>query len=240
MLKNLCIGAAVCGVLAACGSSASATILTAAASQGNLAASATFDAQGSNLVVTLTNTSLTDVLVPADVMTALFFDFGSSLVLTPVSAVLEAGSVVHFGGTDPGGVVGGEWAYRAALAGAPLGATYGISSAGFALFGSSDLFPGSDLSPPGSPNGLNYGITSTGDDVTTGNSVVTGDVPLIQQTVVFTLSGLPAGFDPSTSINSISFQYGTALTDPNVPYVPGPASGAIALSGVLALVRRRR
>ena len=240
MMKNLCIGAAVCGVLAACGSSASATILTAAASQGNLAASVTFDAQGSNLVVTLTNTSLADVLVPADVLTALFFDFGSSLVLTPASAVLGAGSVVHFGGTDPGGVVGGEWAYRAALAGAPHGAAYGISSSGFSLFGPPDLFPGNDLSPPVSPNGLNYGITSTGDDVTTGNSVVTGGVPLIQQSVVFTLSGLPAGFDPSASIHNISFQYGTGLTEPNVPFVPGPTSGFIALSGALALVRRRR
>jgi hypothetical protein len=239
MRKNWCIGAAACGVFAACGSSAMATLLTATASQGNLAASATFDVQGSNLVVTLTNTSLEDVLVPADVLTSVFFDFGSSLVLTPVSAVLDAGSVVHFGGTDPGGVVGGEWAYRAALAGAPHGAAYGISSSGLGLFGPADLFPGSDLSPPASPNGLNYGITSAGDDMATGNAAVTGSIPLIQNAVVFTLSGLPEGFDPTASIQNISFQYGTALTDPNLP-TPAPTSGVIALGGALLLARRRR
>lgn len=241
MLKNWCIGATVCGVCGLAGSSALATILTVAGSQANLAASATFDAQGSNLVVTLTNTSGFDVLIPADVMTALFFDIGgSALTLTPVSAVLGAGSVVHFGGTDPGGVVGGEWAYRNALAGAPHGAGYGISSSGLNLFGPPDLFPGNDLSPPATPDGLNYGITSAGDNIATGNQMVTGSVPLIQDTVVFTLSGLPAGFDPMASIHNISFQYGTALTEPNVPVVPGPASGVLALFGVLAIARRRR
>jgi hypothetical protein len=73
----------------------------------------------------------------------------------------------------------------------------------------------------------------------TGNAAVTGSIPLIQNAVVFTLSGLPEGFDPTASIQNISFQYGTALTDPNLP-TPAPTSGVIALGGALLLARRRR
>lgn len=227
----------LCVVLAV-GSFASANPITFTASQGNLAASATFDTSGTDLVVTLSNTSLVDVLAPANVLTGLFFDVsGSPLGLTPASAVVPAGSMVLFGGTDPGGAVGGEWAYRAALAGAPHGAAYGISSSGFNLFGPPDVFPGTNLNGPVSPNGLNYGITSVGDDPVTGNAAVTGGEPLIQYSVVFHLSGLPAGFDPSAAISNVSFQYGTDLSEPNIP---APGSLACLAAAVLVAARRRR
>src|SRR5262245_15429301 len=97
------------GTLAAgiAGATASAAPLTVTASVGVRAASATFDIDGSDLVVTLTNTSTFDVLEPSEVLTALFFDANTPLVLTPSSAVVPALSTVVFGGTDPGGVVGG-------------------------------------------------------------------------------------------------------------------------------------
>ena len=102
--------------------STSAAPITFSASSGNLAASATFEVVGGNLQVTLTNSSLFDVLVPADVLTGMFFDVnGAAPVLTPVSAILGLGSVVIFGGTDPGDVVGGEWAYETSLVGAIAG-----------------------------------------------------------------------------------------------------------------------
>ena len=125
---------------------AGADPFTVSASSGSLAASALFATAGSNLVITLTNTSLADVLVPADVLTALFFDLPGAGVLSSVSAVLNAGSSVVYDtdGQPAGGVVGGEWAYGSGLAGAPGGATRGISSAGFGLFGGS-TFPGADL-----------------------------------------------------------------------------------------------
>lgn len=112
----------VSGLLAAA-SSASAGILNVTATQGNLSASATFEAQGPDLVVTLSNIG-GDVLAPADVLTALFWDVnGVSLSLTSVSAVLASGSSVVFDpdGQPAGGVVGGEWAYEGGLSGAPRG-----------------------------------------------------------------------------------------------------------------------
>lgn len=216
---------------------ASANILNVAASQNNLSATASFEAQGANLIVTLSNVG-GDVLVPADVLTAVFWDVsGPALTLTQVSAVLENGSSVVFDpdGQPAGGVVGGEWAYANGLAG-PRGSAYGISSSGFGLFGNAN-FPGSNLEGPTAVNGMQYGLLSNSDNLATGNSPVTGANAFIKHSVVFTLSGLPQNFDPSASIRNVNFQYGTALTEPNVPT---PGSTTLALLGAGLMMRRRR
>jgi hypothetical protein len=231
---NLRKASVVLGLLAlSCLSSGSAQAFTVVGSSGSRAASADIVINGSNLQLTLTNTSTADVLVPVDVLTAVFFDIKGNPALTPVSAVLANGSTVFYGTTDPGGVVGGEWAYKSGLSGAPGDANQGIGSSGFGLFGPPDLFPGNNLQGPVSPDGLQYGITSAGDDTTTGNSPVTGDNALIQNSVVFTLSGLPAGIT-SDDISNVWFQYGTALSDPVFP--GDPHTSAVPESGALALM----
>ncbi|MEX2217950.1 MAG: XDD4 family exosortase-dependent surface protein [Phycisphaerales bacterium] len=232
---------------------ASAAVLSAAAgapgspitysgSQATLAAAATFDTQGTDLTVTLTNTSAADVLVPADVLTAVFFQVsGATLLLTPTSAVVPPTSSVLFGAAGPGGNVGGEWAYRGDLTGAPGGLTYGISSAGFGHFGPQDRFPGANLHGPESPGGLEYGILSAGDNPATGNTPVTGSQPLIRNEVVFRLGGLPAGFDPSTRISAVTFQYGTDTgSEPSFPGIPAPGTMALAFAAGACCMRRRR
>ena len=208
---------------------------------GDLNATVSFEvANFNNLRVTLTNTSQVDVQVPSQVLTAVFFDIAGDPVLTRISAILAPGSAVLFGGTDPGGVVGGEWAYGAGLSGAPRGARQGISSVGLGLFGPPDLFPGTDLQNPLSPNGLQYGLTSAGDDPGTGNTPVTGKNALIQNSVVFTLGGLPEDFQLS-GISHVSFQYGTDLSEPNVPtHTPEPGTLVLAAVGCVLLVTRRR
>lgn len=225
----------------ACAAPVAAGPITISASSGNLSASARFENVGGILSVTLTNTSSADVMVPADVLTAVFFDLATGETLIPVMASLS-GATVHYGPNGSGNV-GGEWAYGAGLSGAPVGATRGISSAGFGLFGNAN-FGGANLEGPTAVNGLNYGLTSTGDNVSTGNSPVTGGVPLIQDHVVFLLSGISSKFDPAKSIRNVSFQYGTALTEPNVPAgtpVPLPQAGVLGLATLsLAAVRRRR
>ena len=109
--------------------------------------------------------------------------------------------------------------YRSGLSGAPGGAGQGISSTGLGLFGPFDLFPGSNLQGPASPDGLQYGITSAGDNPLTGNTPVTasGMNDLIQNAVAFKLTGLPGGFTLS-DISNVSFLYGTSLP------VPEPAT----------------
>jgi hypothetical protein len=241
------VAAVACGLA----SVSMATPITFTGSSGTLAASVTFDTSGTNLVVTLSNTSASDVLVPTDVLTAVFFDLPGVGLLTTVSALLgPPGSTVFYDpdGQPALGVVGGEWAYGAGLAG-PGGATRGLSSSGYGLFGAAN-FPGADLAGPpgGAVDGLQYGLLSTGDNSATGNGGITGSQGLVRNSVVFTLSGLTSGYDPSIAgITNVSFQYGTALTEPNVPSstgggggssgngIPEPNSSALALLGVALL-----
>lgn len=223
---------------------ASASPLFTTASAGNLEASATFAVDPGNpsrLIVTLSNSSMNDVMVPADILTGIFFSITApTFTLSPVSALIDAGSTVQFG-SAPGGVVGGEWAYRSGLTGVisdPLGSGHGISSAGLGLFGNAN-FPGSNLQGPAAVGGLQHGITSAGDNPATGNSPVTGPNAFVKHSVVFTLTGLPSGFDPSLSIENVAFQYGTSLAEPRIT-VPAPGSLALVTLIGLASSRRRR
>ena len=235
------------GILAVMGAQQAAAIpITFTGGAGSLSAQVAFDVSGTNLVVTLTNTSSADVLVPANVLTAVFFNIGGNPVLSPLSAIVAAGSNVFFGSTDPGSVVGGEMAYKAGLVGAPGSATSGISSVGLGLFGPGDRFAGNNLQGPDSPNGLQYGLTSAGDNTSTGNTPVTGTNALIKNAVVYTLGGLPDGFLLS-SISNVRFQYGTDLSEPSFPgsgVLTVDASSTVTLLGAgligLIWVRRRQ
>lgn len=228
-------------VVVALSVNAGATPITFNGSSGSLAASATFDTSGSNLVITLTNTSASDVLVPSQILTAVFYEVGGSLLgLNSAigSVALTPGSAVAFGGTDPGGVVGGEFAYAEGIGGSsPNGARYGVSSAGFGIFGGA-TFPGTNLDPPPAIDGLNYGITSAGDNLGTGNGAVTGGTPLIKNSVTITLPGLPGGFDPSSVISNIWFQYGTAIDEGG--FSPEPATVSLLAVVAMFALRRRR
>lgn len=216
---------------------------------GDLAARAEFTVSGNTLTVVLTNTSTADVSVPADLLTAVFFDIAGypPATFSPVSALLSGGSAVYFG-PDGSGNVGGEWAFGSGFSGAPDDATLGISSAGFGLFGSAN-FNGPNLAGPNAVNGPNYGLLSAGDNTTTGNAMVTGAVPLIKNQVTFTLTGsVPFS---ENDISNVSFQYGTSLSEPNIPsdgnppHVPEPSTMlllGLALSGTsgIGFLRGRR
>ena len=219
--------------------------LIVSASLGDLSAEAQFAISGTDLVITLTNTSMADVLNTAQLLTALFFDIEGSPTLGRGSAILAAGSTILYGSTAtsgnatdpviPGGV-GGEWAYAEGLLGAPWDVAYGIGSAGFGLFGPGDLFPGIDLDHPTSPDGSNYGITSAGDNPGTGNGGLMDD-PIIKNSVVFTLTGLQPDFELA-DIANVNFQYGTDLSDPNIP-IPEPATVSLLAFGIVGLAIRR-
>jgi len=244
------IAAALFGITAAT-SPAHAAPVTFSGSSGSLSASAEFSIiGGTQLQVVLTNTSKNDVLVPGDVLTAVFFNMKDT-TLTPISASLGSSSV--FFGPTGGGNVGGEWGYGGSLSGAPGGVTKGISSSGLGgVFGGPN-FNGADLQSPLALDGLQYGITSAGDSSTTGNAAVTGNNALIKNAVTFllSLSCSPSPCDLS-KISKVSFQYGTGLNEPNIPGAendvpinPVPLPPALllfgtALMGLTVLGRRRR
>jgi hypothetical protein len=229
---------------------ASASI-TYSGSSGNLAAKVTFDNSVSGvLTVTLENVG-GDVLVPADILTAVFFDLAPGTGLTKVSAVVAPGSSIVYDNdgtpatTGPGTVVSGEWAYKTGLGGSAPGNT-GISSSGLSpLFGGGDRFStaaSANLQGPDSPAGFEYGLLSALDNPTTGNKQVKdgqNDDGFIKNAVVFTFN--TTGVFDLTRISNVSFQYGTSLTEPNYPGEPpeetptGTPEPSTLLMGALAL-----
>jgi hypothetical protein len=220
------------GLVMLMSAAASAAPIMFDGSSGSHAAEAIFDASGGSLVVTLSNTSASDMLVPTDVLTSVFFDITGNPTLGRVSGVLAPGSDIEHGTAPADGVIGGTWTFKGGLSGAPGDAMYGLSTAGFGLFGPHDVFPGSSYGSTGA-GGDAYGIASLGDNPLTGNSPTISD-PFIHSSAVFTLSGLPAGFDLS-SIANVRFQYGTDLATANTSFGPTPSPTPLSPPGLTAV-----
>jgi hypothetical protein len=192
-----------------------------------LSASATFNLTGTTLTVTLTNTSPFDVLMPTDVLQAVFFNTSTAAGhgLTPVSASLN-GSSVFYGSIVNN--VGEGWSYASGIS--AHGENSGISAAGLGVFGAPNFF-----SPPVTPlDGTDYGILSAGDNPATGNTGVTGHGPLIQDSVQFTLT-TGANFSLGDLGSTVVFQYGTGLDEPsfNGPMRPSAPSAPEPMSLVV-------
>ena len=202
--------------------------VTFSAQAGALAASVSFDVlPGSKLQVVLTNTSLTEAAEPMGVLTAVFFSGLNGL--TPTSALLAAGSTVintvnntgiYANQQPPGDNVGGEWAYNV-VSGLPNGASAGISSSGLGIFGGAN-FNGPNLQNPVALDGMQYGIVPASSQSGGGNGGMDGNA-FIRNSVVFVLDNYTGGAAGLAGINNLSFQYGTALSEPNlVPNAPPP------------------
>jgi hypothetical protein len=215
--------------------SAFADEVTFSGSSGTLSAEVTFQTSGSNLIVTLTNTSTTDALVPTDILTGVFFN--APVTLTTVSAT-TSGSVYNYPGVTN---VGGEWAYNSGFSG-PAGSNQGISASGLGLFGPTNNFGGTNFSgpPSGEVGGVDFGIAPAGDNPLTGNGGLSGE-GLIQNSVTFVLSGWSGSLD---SITDVWFQYGTSLTEPGFGGSHTPEPATMVLMGVgaagLWFARRRK
>ena len=141
------------------------------------------------------------------------------------------------------GNVGSEWAYRNGLTGAPLGANEGISSTDLKWFGKKNLFPGNKIPGAGSINGVGFGLTTIFDYPGNDRGSIKNQ-SLIENSAVFTFTGLPEGFDLS-NITNVTFQYGTSLKEPElmgVAAVPEPTTIMLVAAslGTLAFISRKR
>jgi hypothetical protein len=219
-----------------------------------LNAAALFDISGSTLTITLANvgdSSGSGQDVPGNALTGLFFDLPDSFTLTPGSATIEAGDIVQGGycnvGTCDGTTtnVGGEFRYKAG-SGLPGGADRGVASSGYMLGGAPN-FNGPNLDSPLSVDGVNFGIIAP---VTAANLLnPNGGMaePLIEGSVQFTMTIAGDRQLTTADLQSVSFQYGTSLSEPNLlgggggnppPGVPEPSMTLLTLSGLAFATRR--
>ena len=204
-------------------------------SQGSLSASARFHQVGNQLIVTLANTSSADVISAGQVLTAVFFNIDPTASLTRVSAVLGANSTVLYAATQPAnGIVSPEWGFASNLSGTPGNAALGISSSGLGLFSPATRFSAGNLAGPISLNGVEYGITSAGDNPATSNGSIGSANPVIQNSVVFTL-GLPTDYAYTLeAVTGVVFQYGTGLSETRI-FAPVPEPTTLIAGALLLL-----
>jgi hypothetical protein len=209
----------------------------------HLNAEALFEVEPGFLKITVVNTASSDVLVPTDVLTGIFFQF-SGAPLTKSSATVAPGSAVS-GVAPPAGFagnIGGEWGFKSGLQSDPT--NYGISAVGLDdTFGPGDRFGGPNYSgpPSGSLGTIDWGLASKGDNPATGNGGISGQ-PLVKNGAIFRLAGLPIGFTLTEGgIQNVRFHYGSSGSGPDYPgeLVPEPGTLSILGLAVAPLLRRR-
>jgi hypothetical protein len=204
-------------------------------SSGSLAATASFNVVAGNLIVTLTNTSSADINVPGDILHAVFFDIAGTPALNYNDADI-CGSCSFTGAVLAGGTdVAAEWAFKQNAAGVGAGVTqaYGLSSAGYGIFGPGDVLggvahpdQGNASSPPG---GGDFGIVSAGYTTAGDNGGVTNNQPYVKNSVIFNLGAFSA--NDLGKIGNIRFQYGTDIGATHFGAVPEPGTWAMMLLG---------
>lgn len=208
-----------------------AFVISGSLTQGGYTYSAQADITqiGNQMQIVLTNTANVAAPHNGQLLCGFFWDMSGDPTLTP-----DAGYPVMTDGTDGyfpvsgSGVLSEEWYFKNQSGGAN-NAHYGIGAVGYGFFGANDAFAGGHHPLGG---GGDYGIAPDAGFSGTFS-------PVIHNSLTFRLT-LPQSYTLSQSaMSNFSFQYGTDLSETNVP-VPEPASLVAIAIGAAALIRRRR
>jgi len=216
-----------------------------------LNASALFNISGTALTIKLSNlgdTSGGGQDVPSNTLTGLLFDLPNGFTLSPVSATIAPGSLRQGNLCSIGPCtsattnVGGEFRY-ATSSSLPGGADRSVTSS--AYNGTDPNFNGPNLDSPLSVDGVNFGIIAP---VEPSNPFIPSSQmqePEIAGDVQFTMTVAGSRQLTAADFANVSFQYGTSLTEPRIPGLPGgpgpvpePATALLTLSGAAVAVRR--
>jgi hypothetical protein len=252
-------GLAVAVIVAGLASAASAATFqygfgannaTADAAPADGMAQVEFTLDGANLKVTLTNVSSAVTGNGAE-LTAVYWNSDANSG-TFTSVALNAGSSVLFGGASytSGSHLNGDatnggagWYAYGNSVGLDSGQQYALSAAGLnlgytspflSLLGEVSTDPTAPVNAysPNSPNGPAGGLVGSG-----GAAANLSKFAVVDNSLVFTISGVGAGFDLE-SIGDVQFQYTTTRANA----VPIPAAAWMGLSGLagMGLIRLRR
>ena len=199
---------------------------------GGRGASVTFNDQGGDLVVTLSNMGTEPTTKNWDatyLLGAVFFNYTGPGTLTynesSMGGILPSGNGT-VGSLANNTTIGSYWAYGSGLAG-PDGAQQVLTGTGYNLNGLSST---GNMGLNGQlVDGANGSLLGWNND-NNANSSVTGHLPLAYTTIQFTLigSGLPSSLVAS-DFTDVTFQYGTMLSESGTTFegtlsqVPGPA-----------------
>ncbi len=217
----------------------------------NVSASAVFtlSPDGKTLSITLKNTSAqtpspTPQDQPASTLTGLFWNSASNAVLTTVSAlatsIITPTLCINPASCSGSNVnVAGEFGYQGSqVSGSPSGTNRGIGAAGYITTGIAGNIgnfnnggAGTNLFGTDSLGGIDFGIISSAYALDP-NGGLSGR-PLVQDAVTFMFTSSVAL--TTADISQVTFVYGTAANEFNVPGGPPgkvPEPGTLALLGL--------
>ena len=199
------------------------------------------------LMISLMNTSVGVTHSTGAVLTALYFNISGGTVLTPYLAALGPGSAIVQDASTVSNPspVGNNWQYlekNAGFAGANASSDNEALSASALSDFSSANFCSSNCQTLG---GADYGIVPSSPNYTaTNENTALSNTTVVQNTVVFILTGIASSFNPFTGVTNVVGQFGTTSSSPQVidalVVTPEPATfGLAGLVVALAIWRKR-
>jgi hypothetical protein len=231
------VGALALGAMIALAAPDAQANVVFSGTSGGLSASASFDLinSGTQLQITLTNSGTGTATDSSQLLSALFFDLGTTATLTPVSMTGTCLSGTQTACTPSVGknpakptTLGDYWQYKTLTPSSQnYNADQGLGSAGLGIFG-----PNGDFgSNPQKVGGQDYSILPANYNLNNG----TAKNPFIEMAATFVLD-ITSGTVDLSKITNVTFQYGTDLSDAHIPNTPTVSTVPVPIPAALPIL----